>query len=491
MIRKALWLSATSVFLTLFTIGGHAEDRVVNVYNWSDYIDSSIIDEFHQGNRHQGRLRHLRFQRDPGNQAACRRQRLRRRRAQRQFPARQIQAGVFQKLDKSKLPNLSNMWDVMSERTAKYDPGNEYAVNYMWGTVGIGYNVKKVQASARHRQDRQLGRVLQAGESRQVEGLRHLRARFAGRRDAGGVELSRSRPEQHRRRTISTRPRRLCSRSGPTSASSIPPNTSTPWPTATSAWRSAIRATSSRRATAPTRPRRASRSAIPCPRKGAQMWFDLMAIPADAPHVAEAHEFINYMMKPEVIAKSTNYVFYANGNKASQQFVDKAILDDPAIYPTRRRVQKLYHRRALRSQDPAHRHAQLDQDRHRPVSKTERPRRKPAGVITFQAASAEAGAGHEIAWQHPQGFRAMERSDAKPFIQFENVTKKFGDFTAVNNLSLDIYRARVLRAARRVRLRQVDAAAHARRLRGADRRPHRARRPGPAPACRPTGGRST
>ena len=59
-------------------------------------------------------------------------------------PARS-QAGVFQKLDKSKLPNLSNMWDVVTERIAKYDPGNEYSINYMWGTAGIGYNQKKVQ----------------------------------------------------------------------------------------------------------------------------------------------------------------------------------------------------------------------------------------------------------------------------------------------------------------------------------------------------------
>ncbi|TIU54056.1 MAG: extracellular solute-binding protein, partial [Mesorhizobium sp.] len=78
------------------------------------------------------------------------------------------------------------------------------------------------------------------------------------------------------------------------------------------------------------------------PKEGAQMWFDQMAIPADAPHVAEAHEFLNYMMKPEVIAKSSNYVLYANGNKASQQFVDKAILDDPAIYPDAATLQKLY-----------------------------------------------------------------------------------------------------------------------------------------------------
>ena len=63
------------------------------------------------------------------------------------------------------------------------------------------------------------------------------------------------------------------------------------------------------------------------------MWFDQMAIPADAQHVEEAHEFLNYMMKPEVAAKATNYVYFPNGNKASQEFIDKEIMEDPAIYP--------------------------------------------------------------------------------------------------------------------------------------------------------------
>src|SRR5690606_16118960 len=60
------------------------------------------------------------------------------------FLARQIEAGVYQKLDKAKLPNLVNMWDVIEERMAKFDPGNEYSVNWMWGTVGIGYNERMI-----------------------------------------------------------------------------------------------------------------------------------------------------------------------------------------------------------------------------------------------------------------------------------------------------------------------------------------------------------
>src|SRR5690606_23678785 len=78
------------------------------------------------------------------------------------------------------------------------------------------------------------------------------------------------------------------------------------------------------------------------PKEGAMMWFDNMAIPADAPHVEEAHAFLNFIMKPEIVAKATNYVFYANGNKASQEFVDKEVLDDPAIYPSAATIDNLF-----------------------------------------------------------------------------------------------------------------------------------------------------
>lgn len=68
------------------------------------------------------------------------------------------------------------------------------------------------------------------------------------------------------------------------------------------------------------------------------MWFDNLAIPADAKHVDEAHAFINYLMKPEVIAKSSNYVQTANGNLASQKFLDEAVLKNPSVYPTEERL---------------------------------------------------------------------------------------------------------------------------------------------------------
>ena len=125
------------------------------------------------------------------------------------FLERQIKAGVFQKLDKSKLPNLGNVWPEIAKRLAVYDPGNQYAVNYMWGTTGIGYNVKKARD------------VLGAdGRSRSIAwdivfkpenlakfkdcGVAH--AGFRRRHPAGGAELSRPRSEHRRSRPTSRRP---------------------------------------------------------------------------------------------------------------------------------------------------------------------------------------------------------------------------------------------------------------------------------------------
>jgi len=77
------------------------------------------------------------------------------------------------------------------------------------------------------------------------------------------------------------------------------------------------------------------------PKEGAPLWFDNLAIPKDAPHVAEAHELINYLLEPQVAAKNTNFVSYANGDRPSR-FIDKAILDDRTIYPDDATMAKLF-----------------------------------------------------------------------------------------------------------------------------------------------------
>ncbi|RWP57359.1 polyamine ABC transporter substrate-binding protein [Mesorhizobium sp.] len=341
MIRKAFWLSATSAFLALFTLGAHAQDRVVNVYNWSDYIDSSIIDDF---TKETGiKVTYDTFDSNElletkllaggsGYDVVV---------PTANFLARQIQAGVFQKLDKSKLPNISNMWDVVSERTTKYDPGNEYSINYMWGTVGLGYNVKKVQeALGTDKIDswdvffnpEKLAKlkdcgvyVLDSPSDILPNAFKYL-----------GIDPETKSPDDFAKAEevmLKIRPyiRKFHSSEYINALANGDICLAVGW--SGDVFQARDRATEANQGV---------EIAYSVPKEGAEMWFDQMAIPADAPHVAEAHEFLNYIMKPEVIAKASNFVFYANGNKASQQFIDKEILEDPAIYPDEATLAKLF-----------------------------------------------------------------------------------------------------------------------------------------------------
>src|SRR4051812_32908838 len=145
MLRKALLLSAAPLLAAVVSFAAHAQDKVVNVYNWSDYIDPTIIDEFtketgikvvydvYDSNEI---LETKLLAGGSGYDVVV---------PSAEFLGRQIQAGVFQKLDKSKLPNLTNVWPEIAKRVADYDPDNAYSVNYMWGTTGIGYNVAKIK----------------------------------------------------------------------------------------------------------------------------------------------------------------------------------------------------------------------------------------------------------------------------------------------------------------------------------------------------------
>ncbi|TIT01825.1 polyamine ABC transporter substrate-binding protein [Mesorhizobium sp.] len=341
MTRKAFWLSATSAFLTLFTLGAHAQDRVVNVYNWSDYIDSSIIEDF---TKETGiKVTYDTFDSNElletkllaggsGYDVVV---------PTANFLARQIQASVFQKLDKSKLPNISNMWDIVSERTAKYDPGNEYSINYMWGTVGLGYNVKKVQeALGTDKIDswdvffnpEKLAKlkdcgvyVLDSPSDILPNAFKYLGI------DPETTSLDDFSKAEELMLKIRPYIRKFHSSEYINALANGDICLAVGW--SGDVFQARDRATEANHGV---------EISYSVPKEGAEMWFDQMAIPADAPHVAEAHEFLNYMMKPEVIAKSSNYVFYANGNKASQQFIDKEILEDPAIYPDEATLAKLF-----------------------------------------------------------------------------------------------------------------------------------------------------
>ncbi len=341
MIRKLSRLSAAAAVAAMLAPAAWAQERVVNVYNWSDYIDESIIEDFTKETGikvvydvfdSNEILETKLLAGGSGYDVVV---------PTGHFLARQIEAGVFQKLDKSKLPNLSNMWDVVSERTTKYDPGNEYSINYMWGTTGIGYNQKKVQeALGIDKIDSwdvffnpdKLSKLADCG----VYVLDSPSDILPTALNYLGLDPEDTSPEdlaKAEETLMKIRPyiRKFHSSEYINALANGDICLAVGW--------------SGDIFQARDRAAEADQGVVidyVVPKEGAEMWFDQMAIPADAPHVEEAHEFLNYIMKPEVAAKATNYIFYANGNKASQEFIDKEILDDPAIYPDEATLAKLF-----------------------------------------------------------------------------------------------------------------------------------------------------
>ena len=341
MIRKAIVYSTVSLAAATFAFAAQAQERVVNVLNWSDYIDDSLIAEFTEKTG-------IRVVYDVFDSNEILETRLLAGGSgydvvvpTGSFLSRQIQAGVFQKLQKDKLPNLSNMWDVVTSRTDKYDPGGEYSINYMWGTVGIGYNVQKV-AEILGTEKIDSWDVLFKPENAE---------KFAG----CGIYVLDSPsdiipivlnylgldPNSHEPDEIAKAEEVLLS---------IRPHVrkfhSSEYINALAngdicmavGWSGDVLQSRDRAAEAD----QGVTVAYVAPKEGTQMWFDQMAIPADAPNVDEAHEFLNFIMEPEVIAKATNYVYFANGNLASQEFIDEEVINDPAIYPDKEALATLF-----------------------------------------------------------------------------------------------------------------------------------------------------
>ena len=245
------------------------------------------------------------------------------------------------------------MWDVVTERVAKYDPGNEYSINYMWGTVGIGYNEKKVQeALGIDKIDswdvffnpEKLSKladcgvyVLDSPTDIIPTALKYL-----------GLDPESTSPEdlaKAEEALLKIRPyiRKFHSSEYINALANGDICLAVGW--------------SGDVFQARDRAAEADQGVVVdyvIPKEGAEMWFDQMAIPADAQHVEEAHEFLNYMMKPEVAAKATNYVYFPNGNKASQEFIDKEITGRSGDLSGRGDPGRALHRLALRSEDAAH-----------------------------------------------------------------------------------------------------------------------------------------
>ena len=326
------------------------EDKVLNIYNWSDYIGENTIrdfeketgikvvyDTFDANETLETRLLAGKSGYDVVVPTAY-------------FLQRQITANIFQKLDKSKLPNLVNAWPMVMARLATYDPGNLYAVNYMWGTTGIGYNVKAIQ------------KILGDGASIDSWDMIFKPENLAKFKECGvhmldsaddifpaalsylGLDPNSTKPADLEKAAD------LVSKIRP----SVRKFHSSEYLNALATgeiclavgWSGDILQSRNRAAEA----KGGIEIAYVIPKGGAQMFFDNLAIPSDAKNVSEAYALIDYLYRPEVAAKNSNFLSYANGNLASQKLIDRKVLDDRNIYPDEATIAKLFE---VAARDPA------------------------------------------------------------------------------------------------------------------------------------------
>ncbi|SLN49395.1 Putrescine-binding periplasmic protein precursor [Roseivivax jejudonensis] len=337
MTTKLTTLTAVAALLA-----GAAAAQEVRVYNWSDYIDEDLLTEFEEETGisltydvfdSNEVLETKMLAGGSGYDVVV---------PTGSFLQRQIQAGAFQELDKSQLPNLDNMWETISERTSQYDPGNTYSINYMWGTTGLGVNIDKVrEVLGEDAPVNSLSLIFDPENMEQLAscGVHVLDAptevipaalKYLGEdpdsKDAEVIEqvgplMAEIRPyiqKFHSSEYINALANgEICVAFG---------------------WSGDVLQARDRAAEADN----GVTVEYHIPKEGALMWFDQMAIPADAPNPEAAHTFLNFMMDAQNMAQASNYVYYANGNEASQEYLNEDVIGDPAIYPDEETLENLY-----------------------------------------------------------------------------------------------------------------------------------------------------
>ena len=320
--------------LLLLPLTAHAQQRVVNVYNWTDYIDPQAIERFqtetgitvHYGvydslETLEAKLSAGQSGYDvvvPTNEPTF---------------ARLIRAGALAKLDYSKLPHAAGEDPLLMQRVQTSDPGNAHGVIYLWGTIGLGENQAKLRALAPDAPLDSWDVLFKPEWAKSVApcGITILDSatdviptvlKYLGRTpdstdaaDLAAVEKT----------LLAIRPyiRNL------ETAGAINDLAEGSTCLALSYSGDVIQA-----ATRSKEAKRGVTVTYVAPREGAQLWFDMLAVPADAPHKDAAFAFIDFLLRPDVIAGITNAVRYPNAVPASLPMVDPELKADHDVYPT-------------------------------------------------------------------------------------------------------------------------------------------------------------
>ncbi len=312
--------------------GANAQERTVNVYNWNDYIDPKLLETFTS-------LTGIRVVYDLYDNNEIVETKLLAGNSgydivvpSGPFLSRLIKVGAFHKLERDRLKNIGNVWPDIAKRLAVHDPGNMHAINYLWGTTGIGINVKKIKERlgdiplnswdlimkpeiAAKLKDCGI-HMLDAPEDLFPNILNYLKLNPDSKNEAdlrkAGDALFRIRgnvQKFHSSEYINALANGdICLVVG----------------------YSGDVLQAKRRA---EEAKNGIDIAYLIPKEGALMWFDSMAIPADSKNKAEAHAFIDFILKADTAAAITNFVAYASGNAAARPMVKPEILGNPGIFP--------------------------------------------------------------------------------------------------------------------------------------------------------------
>ena len=335
--RKALLATAG---LTI-AVGAQAAGTV-HIYNWSDYIGETtladfqketgikpVYDVFDSNETLEGKLLAGRTGYDvvvPSNH----------------FLGKQIKAGAFQKLDKSQLPNYANLDPVLLKRLEQNDPGNLYAVPYLWGTNGIGYNVDKVRAALGDKapvdswdlvfNEANLAKLGQCGVAMLDSPSEMLPVAL----HYLGLPPNSTDPEDYKKAEallLKLRPHIAYFNS-----SKFISDLSNGNICVAVGWSGAM-------LEAKTNAEQANNGvkiAYSLPKEGAPVWFDTLVLLKDAPNRPQGLAFIDYLLRPEVIAPVSDHLSYPNGNRAATALVAAATRDNPAVYPSATAMATLY-----------------------------------------------------------------------------------------------------------------------------------------------------
>ena len=334
--RKALLATAG---LTI-AVGAQAAGTV-HIYNWSDYIGETTLADFQKetgikpvyvvfdsNETLEGKLLAGRTGYDvvvPSNH----------------FLGKQIKAGAFQKLDRSQLPNYANLDPVLLKRLEQNDPGNQYAVPYLWGTNGIGYNVDKVKAVLG------IDKIDSWSVLFEPENIKKLHSCGVAFLDSAdemmptvlnymGLNANSTNPKDYAKATdklLAVRPYVTYFHSSKYIGDLANGDICVAIGFSGDIFQAKHRAEEAKKGV---------NIAYSIPKEGGALWFDMLAIPKDSSNVKEAHAFINYLLKPEVIAQVSDYVGYANPNPGSDKLMEQSIRTDEAVYPPQAVLDKTY-----------------------------------------------------------------------------------------------------------------------------------------------------